>query len=301
MFSLRRLIRRFLEHHRPSGDAEERQDDQQAREQWEKQKQREKQEQQEKQEKQQRQARMLHTLDQLQRAMDPLIAAQVYNNSISPLGRLPEELLLRILGFLVDDLLALYCIQRVSATSRRLVRGSPLFESKWDMKFPWRLGRDCEEKLRRLLQKDCMCDNCRRWGDANGKTFYTCKFESEYNHSLRSEHRRHLYCDACGANHNVLQFSPFYQQAGRSVRRCLGRQGSVQLCEQVHITWDSVEAHIADWQLHNDLADGEIIGKLASTASTLSAATRATTRPATTAPQLGRHAVSRALRANQTS
>ncbi|KAJ4285967.1 hypothetical protein N0V90_013533 [Kalmusia sp. IMI 367209] len=33
------------------------------------------------------------TLHELQRTMDPLIAAQVYNNRVCPLSRLPEELL----------------------------------------------------------------------------------------------------------------------------------------------------------------------------------------------------------------
>lgn len=54
---------------------------------------------------------LLLTLYGLQRYMDPLIAAQVYNNRSCPLNRLPEELLLNILNFLDDDAITLHCLR----------------------------------------------------------------------------------------------------------------------------------------------------------------------------------------------
>lgn len=65
--------------------------------------------------------RQVFTLRNLQRSMDPLLAAQVYNSRQSSLGRLPEKLLLIVLHYLEDDLLALYCLQRVSGTFRLLI------------------------------------------------------------------------------------------------------------------------------------------------------------------------------------
>lgn len=49
-------------------------------------------------------------LCELQRSMDPLVAAQFYNNRFCPFSGLPEELLLRVLDFLVDDPVTLHCL-----------------------------------------------------------------------------------------------------------------------------------------------------------------------------------------------
>jgi hypothetical protein len=68
----------------------------------------------------QQQAQMLLALHELQRTMDPLVAAQVYNNRFSPLARLPEELLLLILESLSDDAPTLHCLRIVSRTFFRL-------------------------------------------------------------------------------------------------------------------------------------------------------------------------------------
>jgi len=58
---------------------------------------------------------LLLALDELKRKMDPLIAAQAYNNRFCPLiSRLPEELLLCILDFMRDDFAALLCLRITS-------------------------------------------------------------------------------------------------------------------------------------------------------------------------------------------
>lgn len=75
----------------------------------------------EKQDNEQAQALTL-ALPELQRTMDPLIAAQVYNDRICPfVSRLPEELLLCVLDFLCDDIFALRCLRVVSRIFRRLL------------------------------------------------------------------------------------------------------------------------------------------------------------------------------------
>ena len=63
----------------------------------------------EKRDDQQAQALLL-TLYERQRAMDPLIAAQVYNNRSCLLSRLPEEILLCIVDCLCNDVVALHCL-----------------------------------------------------------------------------------------------------------------------------------------------------------------------------------------------
>lgn len=71
---------------------------------------------------------LLLTLDGLQRAMDPLTVAQVYNNRFCPLiSRLPEELLLRVCDFLYYDIAAQLCLGIVSRTFLRLLNAEPIY------------------------------------------------------------------------------------------------------------------------------------------------------------------------------
>ena len=62
----------------------------------------------------------------------------------------------------------------------------------------------------------------------------------------RPEHQ--LHCNGCNTHHKLSEFSASAQEKGKSQRRCLGRQGTVQLCEHVHISWDMIKGHIAGWR-----------------------------------------------------
>lgn len=69
-----------------------------------------------------RHRRMRLTLLDLQRTIDPLIAAHAYNNRHSPLAGLPDEILLPIVAFcLRNDPIDVYCVRRVSTRFRRIV------------------------------------------------------------------------------------------------------------------------------------------------------------------------------------
>ncbi|KAL7626244.1 hypothetical protein AAE478_003014 [Parahypoxylon ruwenzoriense] len=205
----------------------------------------------------------------LQRTMDPWIAAQVYNNNYSPLGRLPEELLLLILYYLDNEILSIYCLGRVSRTFRRLIYEPDIWKYAFPGEYPfslehiWTLPLDLRSQLQQRLQKDGMCDECKLWCDAPVEGLFRlftqacnldtnrnrgyctigcfCKFES-------APCRSRLYCDACGNNHDVSAFSLSNQFSTKRDRRCLGRQGAVQLCEHIHVAWTTVETHIAIWQ-----------------------------------------------------
>jgi len=76
---------------------------------------------------------LLLALYELQRTMDPLMAVQAYNIRFCPLiSRLPEELLLCILDFLEDDVVALHCLRIVSRTFLRLLdRPSATWKDTW--------------------------------------------------------------------------------------------------------------------------------------------------------------------------
>ncbi|KAK1764297.1 hypothetical protein QBC33DRAFT_580506 [Phialemonium atrogriseum] len=214
------------------------------------------------------QSRMLLTLRDLQRTMNPLIAAQVFNNNHSPIGRLPKELLLYIRHCIGDGILTLYCLWRVSRTFRHLIDDPTIWKhmvrplshrSRRMTEAIWKFPFDLQDQLRQRLQEDGMCNECILWCNVPIKGLLRriirasnldtnrrraigdlCKFETELGAVL--------YCNACGSYQNVLEFSSSNQDPDKRERQCLGRQGAVQLCEHVHVSWADVEAHIAYWQ-----------------------------------------------------
>jgi hypothetical protein len=207
----------------------------------------------------QQQAQMLLTLHELQRTMDLLVAAQVYNNRFSPLARLPEELLLLILESLSDDTPTLSCLRIVSRTFFRLTYQPPIWRDIGHAYSPEILPimgmfvvhrYEMAGRFRQLLERDGQCDNCRRWGEAHPQAhcrLTRCKFRPFNFENLFCTYNC-LYCHACSSLHNHHQFSSFYQQDGRQERQCLGHQGSVKLCEHVQINWASIMGYISDWQ-----------------------------------------------------
>lgn len=186
--------------------------------------------------------------------MNPLVAAQTYNSRFCPLtSRLPEELLLCILDFLSDDVVALQCLRLVSRTFFRLLsRGSVIWSERRDIPLYIRrnaswLPESEKVQFRRLLQRDGRCDNCKRWNEAHQHSSSDdCKFQQRF----RRGSRRVLYCNACDSPHNMCQFSSTNQQPSQNGpgRRCLGQEGSVRLCEHIQITWDTIKTHIEDWR-----------------------------------------------------
>lgn len=206
---------------------------------------------------------LLLALHQLQRTMDPLIAAQVYNDRFCPLtGRLPEELLLIILDFLSNDAVALHCVRIVSRTFFRLLNHEPaIWRLSWYRKAPFctkgesaLLHEHLKLQFRRLLQRDGRCDNCKRWNNAHKlRPSDDCKFRQLFRwdpHDSLSFLYRKLHCYACHSFHDVCQFASKYQELSKyePKRQCLGQQGSVQLCEHIQIAWASIKAHIDDWR-----------------------------------------------------
>lgn len=220
---------------------------------------------------------LLLTLHKLQRTMDPLMASQVYNNRFCPLTRLPGELLLHIVDFL-DDVVALHILQIVSRRFRFLLHHEKrIWKNAWcavplatrSRPTLFSLGRlDDQKQFRRLLQRDGRCDNCKRWNDRYGlQLFDDCKFQPRNRTFDRTAWHLSInrmgaydsfYCNPCNSHHAVCQFSYANLKPLSHIgqRRCLGQQGSVQLCEHVQITWASIKAHIDDWRRQEQQRSG---------------------------------------------
>ncbi|EMD90138.1 hypothetical protein COCC4DRAFT_126011 [Bipolaris maydis ATCC 48331] len=210
---------------------------------------------------------LLAALHKLQCNMDPFIAAQTYNSRFCPLtSRLPDELLLCVLDFLSDDVVTLSCLRIVSRKFFHMVGSKPvygenlkpiIYQSESLPKVP-------RYQFRRLLQRDGRCDKCKRWNDTCDPQYSDCsKFDPRiYPDADDAEwarlHRK-LHCYACDSLHSVYEFSSDYQQSSshHSERRCLGQQGSVELCKHIQINWASIKAHIDDWRRRQQYRGGD--------------------------------------------
>jgi hypothetical protein len=205
-----------------------------------------------------RQAQTLLILCELQRTMEPMVAASFYNYHFCPLiSRLPDELFLCIFDFLCDDMISLLCLRIVSRRCFRLLDSCPRFFGSVFLIRGMQFSFDHLSRIqfRRLLQRDGRCDDCRSWNDTHGpQPFDDCKFQqrfrAHYSHASYERVFRKLHCDACDSLHDVCQFSASYQQSfsHQVDRRCLGQQGSVKLCEHIQISWARIKAHIDDWR-----------------------------------------------------
>lgn len=196
--------------------------------------------------------------------MDPLIAAQVYNAENTIAGRLPDELLIHILDLIGEDAVTLYCLRRVCRTFRRLVfepriwertRSDPpmIFDDdEWSFNLPF----DEYELLQKRLRTDGMCSDCKLWCDvpvegrsrrraqARNLSGRRCKVSLC---KFRDSQFPLLHCRPCGTHQDPLQFSPSEQKPGKRGRTCLGRQGAVQLCEHIRISWPEIEHYFIGW------------------------------------------------------
>ncbi|XPS75593.1 hypothetical protein M3J07_007667 [Ascochyta lentis] len=205
----------------------------------------------------QRTQTLLLALGELQRAMDPLIAVQVYNHRFCPLiSQLPEELLLCICDFLRDDFAALLCLRIASRIFLRLLNSDRIY--LWGAKTcsirgeAFYLHDAPKLRFRQLLQRDGRCNTCKRWTAAHASQLLDdCKFQQT---SRRLSLRSRVHCNACDSLHDVFQFpqQPFWYQPKQI---CLGQQGMVQLCAHVSITWAKVKAHIDDWRQNQSGGD----------------------------------------------
>lgn len=201
-------------------------------------------------------------------AIDPLIAAQTHNIKNCRLTRLPEELLLCILNHVGDDAVTLRCLRRVSRTFRRLIYDDGLWErvkaphwcrvSDFMTETTGNLSEDEQKLLKRHLQTDGMCRECSLWCDVavrgrlrwimQAMSLDTIDPMSRYECKFLSRTGRRLKCHGCGTRQNIQTFSGSEQGPSKENRRCLGRQGAVQLCEHVHVSWADIENHINEWE-----------------------------------------------------
>lgn len=200
---------------------------------------------------------------------DPLIAAQIQNMKESHLARLPEELLLCVLDSIGDDIVALFCLRRVSRKFRRVINTKRIWEH---MRLPlwWQRNEICtdtpnvfsndeRQQMHRLLRHNGMCDDCKPWCRVSPQGWSICAEQLLIMYAI--DHRLdgackfqafssdRLDCHGCGTSQNVGTFAPSDQDPSyKEYRQCLGRQGAVKLCEHVRVYWSDIESHMMEWK-----------------------------------------------------
>lgn len=163
-----------------------------------------------------------------------------------PLLEFPTELLLEIMSYLPGSSLQLlrstcslffYLSQRSQFSHSQGPRSriSPLFIATEITKPPVvdisKLNKGEREEMRELLQSDLYCNSC--YHQRQNITKWTWRTS---NLLLTS-----LYCSGCKITHTRILFSQKQRKATDQERICIGREGSIRLCENVSLTWNNLE------------------------------------------------------------
>lgn len=208
-------------------------------------------------------------------AIDPLIAAQVYNRTHSRLLRLPQEVLLHILHYLGNDVVDLYCLRRTSKQFRRLIyepeilrylpdhpmlkylMHPPIMDFIHDLEVYYPLQRGLRKRLLERLRRDDMCKKCKLWFDIPMEGQH-----SQYLQNMQLQKTQRLdligscrfkmlpldiYICSCKNRYHPKEFVP-HRHRHTVFRKCIGHRGSVKLCAHVHISWRTIETHVYKWQ-----------------------------------------------------
>lgn len=204
-------------------------------------------------------------LDGQSSAVDPLVAARANNIKSGTLASLPDELLLLILKHVTDDVVTLCCLRRVSQVFRRLIYEPRIWiriqEDPGSDREPfWHSFMSNTQRMKRRLRADGMCHKCKLECDVpvsglfrnlvqvinlagkSDERYYRCKFDAY------SDPNRLLHCSPCGTHHDHRTFSYASEAPSKRDRQCLGRDGAVQLCDHVSMSWADIENHITEWR-----------------------------------------------------
>lgn len=204
---------------------------------------------------------MQRTLKDMQRTMDPMIAARVYNDNHSLLTSLPRPILQNIIEACIDIyVVSVHCLLRVCRRLRRIIHSPPIWEFSVHPVIIWAddgsdLPGEAKERLRRYIQLDFLCVPCNLWFALSAEVYTgwfkdLCRSENRGRRpptlhcNFDSETFPTIHCEDCGTHHDNQAFSPSYQDTD-SRPRCLGRQGGVQLSEHMHVFWIDIENHIS--------------------------------------------------------
>lgn len=180
--------------------------------------------------------------------MDPIVASAYWNQTRSPLVRLPDALIVTIM-----ERLDLYDILRLRHVSRDFMRLFSQAKSFWKYHLTDALDHRKRTHLARVwatpvdrfperhlqsFSSASLCGSCtafrRRKGYGSDRELL--------------EAVPFIYCAGCKMEHRAFYFSARQRhESNDDERLCKSREGCISLCEHVSITWDSAQ-RLADAQ-----------------------------------------------------
>ena len=175
----------------------------------------------------------------------PITGPMLHNATRSPLARLPEDILLRIMEH-ADDV-SILCLRRTCRTMLWLLSSggdktpSKQFDRLFDGAFnqgpprgrkyitkPEKVPEAAKDRLRLLLQRDMYCESCRN---------------PDLKKAEKKLQLKKLYCSGCKRRHPAGHFSQ--SQRSNKTRVCIGREGYVRVCQHHTVSWAEIEAFMA--------------------------------------------------------
>ncbi|KAH6989665.1 hypothetical protein BKA56DRAFT_668788 [Ilyonectria sp. MPI-CAGE-AT-0026] len=171
--------------------------------------------------------------------MDPIVASAYWNQTQSPLVRLPDALMVAIM-----ERLDLHDILRLRHVSRDFMRLFSQSKAFWKYHLTEAHNKAKRTKLARVwatplerfpakhlqsLASASLCGSCIAFRKRKG-------YESDRE---LIEDVPFVYCAGCKMEHRAFYFSAQQRhESNDDDRICRGREGCISLCEHVSITWD---------------------------------------------------------------
>ncbi|KLU89764.1 hypothetical protein MAPG_08733 [Magnaporthiopsis poae ATCC 64411] len=146
-------------------------------------------------------------------ALDPLVAALLYNNAHSPVYRLPPHILGRIVDFL--DITSRSCLRHVSSLFFRELKepGRPPAPTH---------GESIASIHGRLPN---LCNGC-----------VSAAARPDFEARIAAAFDTYLYCEGCGLEHQAWLFSPAQRTKRQGARVCIAHEGVLRICAHKTVT-----------------------------------------------------------------
>lgn len=168
--------------------------------------------------------------------LHPLMAAAYHNKTKSPLCRLPEAVLVRLMQRC--DRVTVECLRRSSRVFLHIftvaypsecwqIRGEPWPRSKVSWAFP--MSREWLPLFQRLIGRETLCEGCN-----------TARAAPNWARRVAALVDTYLHCSGCRADHPVCLFSAAERCKSPPEWVCIGHQGFIRLCEHVTVPWSRI-------------------------------------------------------------
>lgn len=183
----------------------------------------------------------------LKSSVDPLMSAMAHNSTCSPLTRLPEELLLELMKYLVLSPADLQCLRHTSRVFMRLY-AFPEFARTNDIELkPFTRQTFWVQPGRPYLQRSHEKEAAARVPRDDGDYCSDCRaglFTSDWYGERWKLMVDQQHCFKCWRTHPRALFSAAQRSVLACVSHwynCIGRSGHIRLCTHKVISWDGLE------------------------------------------------------------